>query len=336
VRTIEIKFKVKLGWCHLLIFNRTVMKMISLRLSVIFFIYCVSGFADTMGQGKAHVLKLSTPEDLHAFFAFTGTHKVIISGHRGGIVPGFPENSVATFENTLKYTPAFFEIDPRLTKDSVIVLMHDATLDRTTTGKGKLADYNYSELAGLRLRDAGGKVTGYKIPTLSEVIEWARGKTILNLDHKDVPLWMIAALIKKHKAEAFVMITVHKPEEAVYYLTQNRKSMFSAFIRNRAELEAYEKAGVPFTQMIAYIGPSVKPENKELYDMLNKKGTMCMISAAPTYDKLTSVAERWAAYVLVGEDGASILESDLPIEAAEALKDLRKESPARLRFFGVK
>ena len=41
---------------------------------------------------------------------------------------------------------------PRLTKDSVIVLMHDATLDRTTSGKGKLADFTWNELQQIRLQ----------------------------------------------------------------------------------------------------------------------------------------------------------------------------------------
>lgn len=287
-------------------------------------------------QSKLNVLKIKTAKDLHAYFQFTGNDPILIAGHRGGMVKGFPENSIATFENTLKHTPAFFEIDPRLTKDSVMVLMHDATLDRTTTGKGKLSDYTYEELKKFRLKDAEGNVTDFPIPTLSEVIEWARGKTVLNLDHKDVPLAMTAALIKKHNADAFVMLTVHSAAEMTYYLSQNKNHTFSAFIRNMKEYEDYEKAGVPFTQMIAYIGPHVKPENKELYALLNKKGTMCMISAASSYDKLKTPEERKAAYLAIARDGASILESDLPIEAAEAVMEYAQKKSPKQKFFGKK
>lgn len=292
----------------------------------------MTGFA----QDKLNVLKIKTAKDLHAYFQFTGNDPLLITGHRGGMVKGFPENSIATFENTLKHTPAFFEIDPRLTKDSVMVLMHDATLDRTTTGKGKLSDYTYEELKKFRLKDAEGNITDFPIPTLSEVIEWARGKTVLNLDHKDVPLAMTAALIKKHKADAFVMLTVHSAAEMSYYLSQNKNHTFSAFVRNMKEYEDYEKAGVPFTQMIAYIGPHVKPENKELYALLNKKGTMCMISAASSYDKLKTAEERKAAYLAIAKDGASILESDYPIEAAEAVKAYTQKSSPKQQFFGKK
>lgn len=309
------------------------MKKFDLVLSLILL---SAGACSVKAQGNSNVLKLKSAKDLHAFFKFTGNDRLLIAGHRGGMVPGFPENSIATFENTLKYTPAFFEIDPRLTKDSVMVLMHDATLDRTTTGKGKLSDYTYAELKNFRLKDADGNVTDFPIPTLSEVIEWARGKTILNLDHKDVPLKMTAALIRKHRAEAFVMKTVHSPDEALYYLAENKASMFSAFIKSKKEFDEYEKAGVPFTQLIAYIGPLVKPDNQELYGLLNKKGAMCMISAASSYDKLKSAEERKAAYRSIAKDGASIIESDYPIELADAVQEFIKKDSPKQRFFGKK
>jgi len=88
-------------------------------------------------QSALHVIKVKKPKDTHQFFRYTGKDIPVISGHRGGIIKGFPENSIESFENTLKHTPAFFEIDPRLTKDGVMVLMHDATLERTTNGTGK-------------------------------------------------------------------------------------------------------------------------------------------------------------------------------------------------------
>ena len=269
-----------------------------------------------------HTLPIRTVRDLHTLFTWTIKKAPLISGHRGGTVPGFPENSLATFEHTLRHTPAFFEIDPRLIKDSVIVLLHDATLERTTTGTGKLSDYTREEVKKLRLKDTEGNVTGHRVPTLAEAIEWARGKTVLNLDRKDVPFAMITALIRKHKADAFVMLTVHTPEQARYYYDDNQDRMFSAFVKTKQELEAYERAGIPGSNMIAYIGATIKAQNRELYQVLNAKGIMCMISAASSYDKLPSPGERAAAYRAIIQDGARILESDRPIEVGEALKDL--------------
>ena len=267
-----------------------------------------------------HPLDFQTPDDLHQFFAYK-EGATIVSGHRGTVEKGLAENSIAGMEAVLQHTPAFFEIDPRLTKDSVVVLMHDATLDRTTNGTGKVADYTWAELQELRLKDREGNVTPYKIPTLDEVIEWARGKTVLNLDQKDVPLELSADIIRKHDAYSFVMVTVHSPEQARFYLDRNGDQMLSAHIKTPDVFEAYRAADIPFNRMIAYIGPDIKPENQEMYELLNAAGVMCMISAAPTYDKLPTGAERADAYRAVFADGASILESDLPIEVAEALRE---------------
>ncbi len=282
------------------------------------FILVLACFARAQ-EPKLHRLDMKSTEQLHRFFKYE-EGKTVVSGHRGTVELGFPENSIAGMEAVLKHTPAFFEIDPRFTKDSVIVLMHDATLDRTTNGTGQVSDYTWDELKQLRLKDKDGHVTPYRIPTLAEVIEWARGKTILNLDQKGVPVEVSAELIRKHRAHSFVMVTVHSPEQANQYLALNKDQMLSAHILSLETLAAYEAAEVPFNRMIAYIGPRIKPENQQLYKALNAKGVMCMISAAPTYDKLETKEARAEAYRAIFADGASILESDLPIEVGEACR----------------
>lgn len=207
-----------------------------------------------------------------------------------------------------------------MTKDSVIVLVHDATLDRTTNGKGKVSDHTWEELQKLNLVDHLGNATPYKISSLEEVIKWSKGKTIINLDKKDVPLEMTAAIIKKHKAEAHVMVTVHTAEQARFYYDKNNNQMFSAFVRTKEEFDDFEKEGIPWSQIMAYVGPLSKPENQELYDLLHERGVKVMISAAPTYDKLKDPEERKAAYNKIIEDGADVIESDWPIEVGAALK----------------
>ena len=65
-----------------------------------------------------------------------------------------------------------------------MVLMHDLTIDRTTDGKGRVADYTYEELQRIRLVDRDGNVTDYRIPTLAEVLEWGKDKVAFNFDNK--------------------------------------------------------------------------------------------------------------------------------------------------------
>lgn len=272
------------------------------------------------GYSQINTLPVKSPADLHSFFRYTGRNASIISGHRGSHIKDYPENAIETFEHVLKHTPAFFEIDPRLTKDSVIVLLHDDTLDRTTTGKGKLSDFTWEEVKKLRLKDKDGNITPYRIPTLQEAIDWARGKTILNLDKKDVPLRMTAAIIRKNNAGGFVMVTVHNAQQALFYYNDDPQRMMSAFVKTEKALKEYEAAGVPWRNMIAYIGSENKPANKIMFDLLHARGVMCMISAAPVYDKLPSAEERAAMYRDIFKQGADILESDYPVEVGEAIQ----------------
>jgi glycerophosphoryl diester phosphodiesterase len=286
-------------------------------------------------SGALHVLKIKDAAELRSFFHYTGKDIPFISGHRGGVNKGFPENSIEAFENTLRHTPATFEIDPRLTKDSMIVLMHDATLDRTTTGTGKVGDYTLAELKKLYLKDVEGKVTTFRIPTLEEAVRWAKGKTVLILDKKDVPFEMTAKIIRDNHAEGHVMVTVHTAKEAKYYHDRNKEIVFEAFVKTEKAMQEYEAAGIPWTHIMAYVGPDNKPELKPLYAQLNKRGVMCMISTAPTYDKLPGAEERAAAYKAIISNGASLIEADRSIEAAEAIQPLTAVKSAKQRFFGV-
>jgi len=70
------------------------------------------------------------------------------------------------------------EIDLRFTKEGDTVLHHDTTLDRTTTGSGPVENFTVKELKQLRLKDPEGMIAEYRIPTLDEGIEWARGKGV--------------------------------------------------------------------------------------------------------------------------------------------------------------
>ncbi len=297
-------------------------------------LFCFLIQSSLSAQEQINILKINSTKELHDFFAYTGNDIPIISGHRGGMIKDYPENSIATFENTLKYIPAFFEIDPRLTKDGIVVLMHDATLERTTTGAGKVSDYTYAELQKLSLKDKFGNITSYKIPTLEEVIIWAKGKTIINLDKKDLPLQKTCEIIKKHNAQAWVMVTVRNAEQAKFYTDEINDIMMSAFVKTKKQLLSYEKAGIPFKQMIAYVGPLDLPENKDLYDKLHAKGVMCMVSSAPTYDHFPSSKLRDDMYKQVFKGGASILESDLPIEAGEAVESLVPANSPKQKYFG--
>lgn len=262
---------------------------------------------------------------LHQVFKYTGDGSLIISGHRGSWRNSkYPDNSLEGMQYAAKQVPGiFFEIDPRLTKDSVIVLMHDAILDRTTNATGKLVDYTFSALDTVRLKDDHGNITAFKIPILEEVIKWSIGNAVLNLDRKDVPPEKIVDLIKKCDAEHHIMLTVHNGTQARYYYECLPEVMFSAHIRNQKEYEDYVASGVPWESMIAYVGTSINEDNRELIDKLHAHGVRCMVSFSPTHDKLDGAEERAAKYEEELLTHPDIIESDYPIELWEIVSAKR-------------
>jgi len=108
-------------------------------------------------------------------------------GHRGACDVA-PENTLASFERAWRDGADVVELDVRLSADGHVVVLHDALLDRTTDGTGYVGDRTLAELKQL---DAGSwfdpRYAGERIPTLDEVLDWARGKAGLLLELKYEP-----------------------------------------------------------------------------------------------------------------------------------------------------
>lgn len=122
---------------------------------------------------------------------------VMIIAHRGDW-RNAPENSLQAYQSCIDAGFDGIEIDVQMTKDSVIVMMHDKTIDRTTTRKGKVSDYTLAELKELYLRSPIGVVTRQKIPTLDEVLEMAKGKILIQVDKWQPVKEKVIEVAKQH------------------------------------------------------------------------------------------------------------------------------------------
>lgn len=105
---------------------------------------------------------------------------IFVAAHRGDSEK-YPENTMAAFKAALDYGVDQIETDVRCTKDGVLVLIHDKTVDRTTDGSGLVADKTYEELLKLEAGTIKG-VTGHKIPTLKELLELVKDHPTVTLD----------------------------------------------------------------------------------------------------------------------------------------------------------
>lgn len=98
------------------------------------------------------------------------------------------------------------EIDIQRTKDGGFVLMHDGSIDRTTEGKGNVADYTVEELKRFRLRRADGSLSDETIPTLEEALTACKGAVLVNIDKGGDYLSEIAPIIRKTGTEDHVVL----------------------------------------------------------------------------------------------------------------------------------
>ncbi|GGP12234.1 glycerophosphodiester phosphodiesterase [Oceanobacillus neutriphilus] len=101
-----------------------------------------------------------------------------VYGHRG-MMGGYPENTLLSFEKALEAGADGLEIDVHLTKDGEFIVMHDATLNRTTNGIGPVSEYTFSEIRELQLSCSYYSSFAHydksweeeKIPSLTEVLQ---------------------------------------------------------------------------------------------------------------------------------------------------------------------
>lgn len=106
---------------------------------------------------------------------------VLVACHRGDW-RNYPENSLKAMESVIKMGADIVELDLALTSDSVLVVCHDRTLDRTTTGKGLISDIPFDSIARVNLRSGHGVATKHKMPTLRQALELCKDRIVINID----------------------------------------------------------------------------------------------------------------------------------------------------------
>ena len=279
-----------------------------------------------------HSIVVTSTAEARDFYTWSPDRIPMVSAHRGGPYPGFPENSLEAFENTLKHTPSIIEFDVALTKDSVLVLMHDNSLDRTTTGKGRVIDHTYEEIQEFFLVDKEGTITTFKVPTLEEVLAWGKRRTLFTVDIKrEVPFEMIIDAIKKQEAEPYAAVITYSLEAAKKIHRLHPDLMLSVSIRNEEELARFQSSGIPVDRWIAFTGTSERtPEfNKQLHEL----GVFTILGTLGNLDR-SAIARGDQLYAGFVQNGADILATDRPIEAAKAIESLIPKESSKGKYFG--
>ena len=107
-----------------------------------------------------------------ALAASAGAPSTRVAAHRGGAAL-WPENSLLAFRSALALGVDALELDLHLTADGEVVVLHDPTLERTSTGRGAVRDARLADLAPVRLKTRDGAETAERVPTLAQVLDLA-------------------------------------------------------------------------------------------------------------------------------------------------------------------
>lgn len=247
------------------------------------------------------------------FLHWTPEREPLVSAHRGGPMPGYPENALETFENATKLGANFVEMDMALTADGVIVLMHDTTLDRTTTCTGLLISITYDDLLNCYLVDNDGKVTPFKVPTLKDTLLWVGGKVVLKLDFKKgVSYARVVEAVRHAGAQNNVMLISYNLRQARTMHAAGPELMLSVSIYDEAMLADVKASGLPIDQLVAWVG--LKRGSKDFYNLLHEHGLYInMGTLGPKHRSIDGKIERAgddSEYLRIFDLGVDIMSTD--------------------------
>ena len=208
----------------------------------------------TFAAAMALMLPAQTrTEAIRAKLASDDRTYVFVAMHRGDW-RNFPENSKGAILSSIRHGADIVELDVQMTKDGRFVLNHDNTLDRTTTGKGKIKDMTLAEIKQFKMRDRAGKPTEYSVLTLEEALELTRGKIIVNIDKFANHPREILDAVAAAGALQEVLVKANSPIEKARKLlgpywekVESGELLYMpiAFIGNRKGYKPYEESVCP-------------------------------------------------------------------------------------------
>ena len=155
---------------------------------------------------------------------------VVVVCHRGDW-RNYPENSLGAIESVIRMGADIVEIDLKLTKDSVLVLSHDRTCNRMTTGKGDISTMTYDSLATFNLKTAHNvAIPGTRITTFQEALEACKDRIVINVDQGYQYYDLVVKLTDAMDMTDQILIKGKKAREVVAREMEGSRMMYMPII----------------------------------------------------------------------------------------------------------
>jgi len=262
---------------------------------------------------------------LAAYFDCVRDGGVAISAHRAVSAMDQPENSIAAIEATGRAIPnAILELDAVLTKDRHLVLMHDETMERTTTGRGRVADLTLAQVKQARLKASNGALTRAAPPTLGEALDAAgRVGAIASIDLKpsdgETTVDLARAVIdqvRRSRAGNRVILITYNDADARAVAAMAPEMMISAGLSGVEDL-----GGLNAPQILAWTG--TREERPALWRALRQAGVEVQFGTLGREGERRD--DRYAADGDVSEyrdlvrQGVTVIATDTPLAVKSVL-----------------
>jgi glycerophosphoryl diester phosphodiesterase len=232
--------------------------------------------------------------------------RIAVIAHRGEHL-SHPENTLPAFQAAIDAGADFFELDVRTTSDGRLVLMHDATVDRTTHAHGAVRHMTFDQI---RVLDAGAKV-----PSFEEALALAHGKIGVYVDSKDIaPADLVAALTKAGMLNSVVIYGGAGFLKKVQQLSPSLKVMPEAY--SAATLE----------KLLADLAPRVVA-----FDAADFKDDVIAVAkhaGVEIYVDRLGPADNPKGWQDAVDRGASGIQTDHPAQLVEYLRGARPQRAA--------
>lgn len=245
--------------------------------------------------------------------------KFLIMAHKMAPLPNFAENSVKTLKYNMKHNPNVIqEIDVRLTADAIPILIHDETIDRTTTGKGKVAEYQYKDLKKVSLKNLNNEVIKDKIPTLKKALKiMKKNNALVMLDMKpNTNPDIMMEVVKATKMEENVVVICYTLEEGVDFHKKYPNIMIALGFDIKENIDKIYNSGIPTTHLVALTPQGI--HQPEFYRYILDKNIPISISAQGKIDNSENPIEGYRETVRLG---GTIITTD----RVEAVKSITRQ-----------
>jgi glycerophosphoryl diester phosphodiesterase len=241
---------------------------------------------------------------------------VRVVAHRGGAQLGPPENTIPAIEKAIEVGADLIEIDIRQTADGHLVLMHDATVDRTTNGSGRVDELTLAEMKLLEIQHDGSD--DIRVPTLDEALEVMKGKIDPDLDFKEGELQPLLTVVRRLGITE--QSTMHAPWERCLQVVQEEP-------RIRIRPTADYPQQVP--AMIRQLRPAIV--NLDWHAVTQESVRLAHLGGCHAFVNCLGSAD---AEFYIGEAidiGADYIQSDRPALVVKILtqRELRQQLPPR-------